>query len=197
MNRKIYRVTGLLGIVLLFLVAGCTDDYVPKPRGYFRIDLPPKSYRALQVNCPYTFEYAESAQIEERENCWINIHYKGLKARVHLTYKAVNENLEQLLKEVQDLSYKHVIKADGIQEKLFENDLSRVYGMLYVVEGNAASPSQFYVTDSSRHFLRGALYFQSAPNSDSLAPVTSYIQEDIIHLIESIQWNSSVEGELL
>ena len=93
------------------------------------------------------------------------------------------------MEESRTLAYKHTIKADAIQEQVFMNPANRVYGLIYKIEGNAASPMQFFLTDSTSHFLRGALYIREVPNIDSLKPVIDFLEIDIIRLIETTSWN--------
>lgn len=176
-------------IVLLFAsLYACTEDYTPKPRGYFRIDLPEKEYALLTNETPYAFEVAANAEVQLKEDYWMDINYPQYKAQIHLTYKPVEGNLLKLLEETRGLAYTHAQKADGIAENVFENPTSRSYGILYEIEGNSASGVQFFVTDSTNHFLRGALYFLSSPNADSLLPVQQYLLEDVVHLIETVNW---------
>ncbi len=172
----------------------CGSEQLPKPRGYFRIDFPEKDYRMYQDSCPYSFEYPTFAEISPdndalSEPCWININYPAMKAQIHITYMPVAKNAAKYLEESRSLAYKHTIKADAIDEKIYMDSLRNVYGTLYNIEGNAASSIQFYLTDSVKHFLRGALYFNVEPNKDSLAPVVNFINKDIEHLIETFQWN--------
>jgi gliding motility-associated lipoprotein GldD len=177
---------------LIVLVAGCRPAHSPKPRGYFRIELPEKQYLVLDSTMPYSFEYSKYAVIEtdvsQNEPNWINVLYPNYKARVHLSYKPVTDNLYDLLEDNIRLAYNHVVKADAIDEHLFVNEETHLYAMMFEIKGDAASPLQFLATDSARHFLRGSLYFQTAPNRDSLAPVIDYITEDVVHLIETLQW---------
>jgi len=183
-------------VFFLFAIAAafsCQNDYTPKPRGYFRIDLPKKKYQKSPNRLPYSFELpAKSLIISSRttadELYWINIEYPQYKATVHLSYKKINGNLQQYINDSRGFVYKHTIKADAITEEVFTNNEKKVYGIKYTIKGDAASNTQFYLTDSTKNFLRGALYFNVAPNKDSLAPVLKYINEDIIHLIETFEW---------
>lgn len=186
---------GLMTIVFLFLFSGCRRNHTPKPRGYFRIDFPQKQYIQYQDDCPYTFEYPAYGTVLPddlylSETCWININFPKYKGKLHISYKSVNDNIGLLLEDSHTLAYKHTIKADAINETLFLDRENRVYGVLYDIEGDAASAVQFFITDSIQHFLRGALYFNLQPNSDSLAPVIEFFREDVIHLIETVQWQN-------
>lgn len=178
---------------LLFLIS-CNDTPTPKPRGYFRIGLPEKEYRLLDSIFPYTFEYPVYANITgdlhaKSETNWINIDFPRFKGRIHLSYKTINKNLGTFTEDAHSLVMKHIPKASAIEEIRIENRENRVYGLLYDIKGTgAASPCQFYVTDSTSHFLRGALYFSVIPNNDSLAPVIDFIKSDIQHMLETMKW---------
>ena len=184
------------GIVLILLISSCNGgdlDYSPKPRGYFRIELPSRAYQPLEIDCPYTFEYNSNAIWQRvRRPCWGDIYYPSLKGRLQLTYKSVNpDNMELLLEDGRKLAYEHTSMASGIGEKVFSDPESEVYGVVYNIQGEAATNIQFFMTDSTSHFLRGVLYFYAEPNVDSLQPVNDFMQDEIIHLIETLQWKSS------
>ena len=120
---------------------------------------------------------------------WFNIEFPHYKAKIYLTYKEVDNDLDSLLDQSYDLNVKyHVSKADAIKEQVYSNSENKVYGILYDLKGNTASAVEFYVTDSINHYLRGSLYFASEPNADSLAPVIDFFREDIMHLIETLKW---------
>ncbi len=185
------RKISLMIMVLAGLFA-CDEEFSPKPKGYFRIDLPEANYQSFDQDCPYQFEYNTKAGIESKGPCWYDIKYPQLKATLQLTYKTVNvQNLDTLLAEGHRLAYEHTVRADGIQEKLYLNEDQRVYGLMYRLQGDAATPLQFFVTDSSAHFLRGVLYYYASPNADSLRPVNEFMQGELTHLIESLKWENS------
>jgi gliding motility-associated lipoprotein GldD len=179
--------------VSIVLMAGCKDAPVPKPRGYSRIDLPEKSYTQFAGECPYSFRYPAYAHIERTANgaehpCWINVAFPRFNAKIHISYLPVNNNLGILLEDTYNFTYKHVQKADAINTLNIEQPEKGLYGILYDIKGNVASSKQFYLTDSTSHFLRGALYFYEVPNKDSLAPVLDFIAHDIDTLISSFKW---------
>ncbi|MBL7970096.1 MAG: gliding motility lipoprotein GldD, partial [Prolixibacteraceae bacterium] len=155
---------------------------------------PEKTYHKLDsAALPYTFDipgYSKMVPDNDRlaEPYWVNLKIPAHKAEVHLSYKKVNNNLEILTEDSRALAYKHSIKADAIDEKIFVNSEKKVYGTIYQIDGNAASPLQFYLTDSTRNFLRGALYIREVPNIDSLRPVIDFLTPDVIRLIESTEW---------
>jgi len=182
-------------ILLLFiLLAACQETYTPKPRGYFRIDLPEKEYVPFDTTYPYSFEYPSYAiivpdQDPGSEPYWMNIRFPGFNGTLHISYKTINGNLAEYLDDSRTFVLKHIPKADAISDSLVLRPEAMVYGLIYDIEGNAAaSPCQFYVTDSTMHFLRGALYFDFQPNNDSLAPVIEFVRKDIEHLISTLSW---------
>ena len=119
---------------------------------------------------------------------WTNVDFPQFKARIHLSYYNSPHLLDSLMEDSRTLAYKHTVRADAIAERFYSNTQNRVYGILYQIKGNAASSWQFFVTDSVRHFLRGALYFSVTPNKDSLQPVSQFFQEDMVKLIETLEW---------
>jgi gliding motility-associated lipoprotein GldD len=182
-------------IFFLFLTYACdkNEETTPKPRGFCRIDFEAKSYQPLTGPWPYHFEYPRYSTLTKEENAfsepnWINLVFNKHKAKIHLSYKKVNGDLEALVNDSHELAYKHALKASSIEETIFENQTARVYGTLFEIRGNAASSMQFHLTDSVRHFIRGSFYISERPNYDSLLPVIQYIETDIRHLIETFSW---------
>ena len=186
----------LLGLVTL--LASCDETYYPKPKGYLRIDLPKKEYVRFDTTFPYSFEYPVYAKItpdknEDAEPYWINMEFPRFKGRIYLSYKKVDNDLNKFIEDSRKLAMKHIPKASAIEQKAYINPDAKVYGLTYIISGtDAASPFQFYLTDSTDNFLRGALYFNTIPNNDSLAPVINFIEEDIQHLIESFRWKEII-----
>ncbi|MCH8554580.1 MAG: gliding motility lipoprotein GldD [Schleiferiaceae bacterium] len=178
--------------VMALLVASCADDPLPLPYGYMRIGLPQGEYNTLDLECNYSFEMNAAAQWEaHKENdCWGDVYYPDLKARIQLTYKPIGaENSRDVLfKEAEELAMRHTVVADGIKEQQFENEYKDVYGLVFQMIGNTASNTQFFLTDSTDHFIRGALYFYAPPNADSLKPVNAFMFDEIVRLIETFEW---------
>lgn len=181
-------------VLFLVIITGCNNDYYPKPKGYFRIDLPEKTYVKFDSTYPYLFEYPVYAKVlpdnqAQAEEYWININYSQFHGTVYMSYKRIDGNLNKYLEDTRTMVMKHIPKASSIENKQYQNDDSKVYGLTYSILGvAAASPFQFYLTDSVNHFVRGALYFSTVPNNDSLAPVINFIEEDINHMIETFEW---------
>lgn len=184
-------------IVLIFFLTACREEPIPKPRGYFRIALPEKSYQLSDTSWPYHFAYPEYARFlpdsrEGSEAYWANIEVPEYKASIHLSYKKVDGNLDHYTEDARSLAMKHIAKSTSIREMQISRPEADVYGMVYDIRGSeTASPFQFYVTDSLRHFLRGALYFNHQPNNDSLAPVIRFLEEDMYHLLRTLHWEHS------
>lgn len=186
MPKKQIAVFALL--IVLFTVCSCKNEVLPKPAGYLRLDYPVAEYAAFEGKCPFTFEMNSDAVIKGEKDCGFTITYPKMKATIYLTYKPVNQNIEKLLRDAQKLTYEHVIKADDILEQPYFNSEKKVYGMFYRVDGNAATNSQFYVTDSTRHFVTGSVYFYAKPNYDSIMPAASYVRNDMQRLMETLKW---------
>lgn len=183
----------LFGFTILFFSFSCKHHSTPKPRGYFRIGFPKHEYKSLENIYPYTFQIPDyvTVVVDKQPNAepyWINLDYPAYNGKIHISYKKIENNLNMVLEDSRKLAYKHSIKADAIGEKLFIEPEKKVYGILYDIKGDAASSVQFFLTDSIKNFLRGALYFNAVPNKDSLAPVISFVREDIIHLMETFEW---------
>ncbi|MDR0694236.1 MAG: gliding motility lipoprotein GldD [Prevotellaceae bacterium] len=183
-------------IPMVVLLAACNSSTpVPKPHGYLRTDFPDKNYRLFDSpDYPYSFGYPAYATIVpdrqsyRYEPYWINLRMPAFNATVHISYKRIRKNLPELLDDTYNFVYRHVIKADGITETPFRNDGQKTHGFLYEISGDVASSVQFYLTDSTRHFLRGSLYFMSTPNADSLAPSIAFLTADIQHLMQTMKW---------
>jgi gliding motility-associated lipoprotein GldD len=184
-------------ITLLIISSGCRHTTVPKPKGYFRIDLPEKRYILFDGpdrELPFYFEYPVYGNLSfnheyANEPGWFNIEFPSYKASLYLTYKDIHKDFATLMEETYTMNVKnHISKADAINDKAFANDAEKVYAVLYDLKGNTASAVQFYATDSIKHYLRGSLYFSAEPDADSLAPVINFFRDDIIHLIETLKW---------
>ncbi len=188
----------LINVLALGIFQSCScpnqPDATPKPNAYHRIDLPANhQYNRYQdPNCPFAFEVERSATVQNvpNSNCWKNIVYPKLQATLYLSYKKINtpNDLIEYTEDSYKLTFKHSIKANAIGEQRIGKPNQNVYGLLYTIEGNAATPVQFYLTDSTQHFLRAALYFNASPNADSIAPVLQFIKKDLDRLIQTFEW---------
>lgn len=191
----------LFMILCSFALTSCGDDeddmvYIPKPKGYPRISFPEKKYRMYDSVCPYRFEIPTYAKIIRDKHhgadlCWINVDYTKFNAQLHLSYKSVNHNLDTLLEECRDFVVKHQVKSTGIDETVIIRDSSKVYGLVYDISGNTASNLQFYITDSTHHFMRGALYFNTVPNIDSTKIISDFLRQDVIQMLKTFEWKNT------
>ncbi len=175
-------------LLISILMVSCKEDVLPKPKAQLRLEYKAPHYVSNNVNCPYSFEISSMAKIKTNDKCWANINYPDLNASINITYRAVENNLKELFTESEKLTFKHAIKADGISSVPYSNASKNVYGAIYEVTGNAASLIQFHATDSIKNFITGAVYFNVQPNYDSIKPAINYIQKDIIHLMETLEW---------
>lgn len=172
----------------LFFIFSCNSDFLPKPKAYLSLEYPEKEYQNLAIERPYTFDIQQNTKIIDEPNNWLKIQYPNLKASLDITYKPIENNLQELLVDAEKLVFKHAVKAEQIIPKDFLNYEKRVFGSLYEITGNAASNLQFHATDSTHHFIKGALYFYAKPHYDSILPAVEFIKKDILQLIETIEW---------
>ena len=184
---------GMFMVFLFFAACSGDDYYSPKPRGYFRISLPEKGYHKADNVFPFTFEYPVYSKIVidtvDGKEHWFNVEFPVQKAKLHFSYKSLQNNLYEYSEDTRSFVYKHVPKAEDITAENIRYNDRRVFALLYHIVGDdAASTLQFYVTDSTTHFLRGALYFEHIPNNDSIEPVIDFITEDVMHFIETLEW---------
>lgn len=184
----------LLSVVFL----SCNSDYTPKPRGYFKIDFPKKQYQVFnQPGYPYSFEYPVYGKVVKdstffgeatENNWWINIDFPQFNGHIYVSYKEIGKNkFDKLVNDAFTMTNKHTIKAYSIDDSLIATP-NNVHGMFFKVGGDVATANQFFLTDTAKHFLRGALYFDAAPNEDSLSIVNRFLVEDVRHLINTFKW---------
>lgn len=178
-------------IVLFSVFVSCGDEVRVKPDAKLRLEYPTGKYERIYTGCSYSFLMNDFASVEKSKRCGINLTYPKMQATVYLTYQEINDkNIDSLLYDAQKLAYDHMRKAESIPEQPYVNRDKNVYGMFYSINGNAASQSHFYVTDSINHFVTGSLYFQAKPNFDSIYPAVVYLREDIRTLMETIEWKN-------
>jgi gliding motility-associated lipoprotein GldD len=184
--------------VFLLMIVSCNSDYIIRPKGYFKIDLPQHEYKVFDnQDFPYTFEYPVYGNIirdttyfeDKPENpYWINVDFPSLNGKIYISYKEIGVNkFDKLVDDAFKLTYKHSAKATAINDSLMRTP-NGISGIFFRVGGNAATAKQFFVTDSIKHFLRGALYFDATPNEDSLAVVNDFLEVDMKHLINTLKW---------
>jgi gliding motility-associated lipoprotein GldD len=198
---------------LFVLSTACNSVYTPKRRGYFKIDFPVHQYRVFdQPGYPYTFEYPVYSDVARDSSFfdktpenpyWINIDFPGFRARIYVSYKEIGaptddrtagrgpyNSFDKLRDDAFKMTFKHTSKASSIEPTVIHTP-NGVSGIFFDVGGNAATAKQFYLTDSTRNFLRGALYFDATPNEDSLGIVNAFLEKDMEHLINTFRWKKA------
>ncbi|MBU1370161.1 MAG: gliding motility lipoprotein GldD [Bacteroidetes bacterium] len=181
-------------LFVIIVISSCEADYAPKPRGYFRIDMPVKNFQLVDSIPAYQFESPEYAVItpdynSAQEENWFNMEFPQFKGSLHISHKKIENNLPVYLEDMHTMLMQHLPKATAITDSLIVDKERNVYGLLFSIQGKrVASPLQFYLTDSTSNFVRGALYFNIRPNNDSLKPVIGFLREDIDHFIETLEW---------
>lgn len=183
------KLNSLVGFLILFtLVLSCKEEpTIPKPKAKMRLEYPRGKLANLETE-NFSFKYNQLAIAELNGDKAYTISYPEMKGAIFLSYKKIDGNLSQLINDSKRLSYEHAAKADNIVEQPYVNPEEKIYGALFEVQGNAASQSQFFVTDSTEHFLTGSVYFYIKPNYDSILPAASYLQNDIRGIIETLRW---------
>jgi gliding motility-associated lipoprotein GldD len=206
MERKGEHFVRLFAVIIaavLFLAAcgGNNYDYSPKPRGYFRIKFPEKQYQDYNSAYPFTFKYPVYATIEKdtqsrlapsllNMNQLLNMQFKQFNATLHLSYETITSKqvFNLLVEDARKLAFKNTVKSTGIDQGTIAIPGHKVWGIYYTIDGNAASSAQFFITDSTKHYMRGALYFNNEPRLDSIQPVLDFIKKDVAVMIESFRW---------
>ena len=197
-NKQPSLIRFVTGCLITFTFFSCNSNYTIKQKGYYKIDLPAHEYKVFdKPGYPYSFEYPVYANVvqdstffeDQPENpYWVNIDIPSLNGRVYISYKDIKKNqFDKLVDDAFKLTYKHSTKATGIKDSLMRTT-NGISGIFFKVGGNAATARQFFVTDSTRHFLRGALYFDATPNADSLGIVNDFLETDMKHLINTLRW---------
>ena len=200
---------GYIILTALFLISfSCKEEkiFVPKPRMFPKVEYPTKGYQTLDiVACPFEmkvpiyFEYIKDTsslkklQLNPDEvACWFDLHSKDLNSHVHISYFDIKKSggFDKLVSDAFEMADKHNVKANYRDETVINDPNRNLHGILFEIDGPVATPLQFFVTDSTQHFLRGSLYFNSKVNPDSIAPVFSFLKEDITHLLETFHWKN-------
>jgi gliding motility-associated lipoprotein GldD len=191
----------LLLLPFLLFCAGCGDDstLIPKPRAYPRVVYPETRLATFDLGeCPLTFSYPDYMEVRQETSffdglpphpCWFDLHMEAFNADLHCTYSPVGSfgEFQMLVQDAFRLANEQNKRASYIED--FQISLpDGVAGMAFSLEGPSASPFQFFLTDSTHHFLRGSLYFNTRPNPDSLAPIVDYVKKDIVRIMESLRW---------
>jgi len=185
----------ILILALLGILFGCSESFTPKPKGYNRLELPEREYISLPDSLPYSFDVSKAVRILRdssyiAERYWIDLYYPTITANIQITYKALNEDrqlLEELVNDAYRLTSKHQIKAYAIEETVVRTPSGKT-AVIAELEGEVPSQFQFFVTDSTHNFLRGALYFRTSTKNDSLAPAIEYMKIDAMRMINTLEW---------
>jgi gliding motility-associated lipoprotein GldD len=174
-----------------------SNSYTPKPRGFFKIDFPAKSYQSFDKGCSFSFEYPTYTNLVADSSvgtqpCWFNLVFPQFNGRLHLTYYDVTskKEYENLVEDARTFAFKHTVKANAIDQKIINYPEKKVYGVYYAIEGNTASSVQFFLTDSTKHYFRAALYFNERPQYDSIQPVVNFIKKDLDRMISTFKWKN-------
>ena len=181
----------ILGLLVALIMVSCNEETIPKPKGYLSLEYPLQDYKEITLKRPYTFKVSGNTTLKDLPKNWLKIQYPSLKASVDITYRPIENNLRELLMESEKLVFEHAIKADQITAPTeYVNPDKKVYGSVYQITGNAASQIQFHATDSVRNFLKGSLFFYTKPNYDSVLPAIEYIKDDMIKMMETLEWKN-------
>ncbi len=195
----------LLPVLLLFAACSGNSDYSPKPRGYFRIVFPKKEYQQFNGPYPFTFIYPKYAVMEKDStkyrrdkkllnmNYLLNMQFPQFNGTLHLSYESITSKkvFDELTEDARKFAFKHTVKATAIDQGIIHNPERKIYGVYYSIDGNAASSIQFYITDSTKNYMRGALYFNSTPRIDSIQPVLNFVKKDVDTMIKTFRWKGN------
>lgn len=204
-----------LALLAFVLFSACNSPFTVKKDGYFKIDFPERDYQTFsEPGYPYSFEYPtyafiarDSAYFQESNSYWVNVVFPQFHAKIFISYKNIGgtsvykvqnqdggyrdstgkNEFDNLVKDAYELTYKNDIKAYSIGDSLMHTP-NGISGIYFNLSGNVATAHQFFLSDTTRHFIRGALYFNTTPNEDSLRPVTEFLQQDMKHLINTLEW---------
>ncbi|HEY4195449.1 MAG TPA: gliding motility lipoprotein GldD [Mucilaginibacter sp.] len=201
------RIAFFMPVLLLFAACNGNHDYSPKPRGYFRIDFPKKAYQQFDGPYPFTFIYPKYAVMEKDSAAslqknnkklinmkyLLNMQFPQFNGTLHLSYESITSKkvFDELTEDARTFAFKHSVKATSIDQGIIHNSDRKIYGIYYTIDGNAASSIQFYVTDSVKNYMRGALYFNTVPRLDSIQPVLKFVKKDIDTMIKTFRWKSN------
>lgn len=187
MNNKII----LYIIAILAFVISCNEPSTPKPKGYNRIEISDSAYTEYKTK-KFTFQYSDLANIKPiqgKDSLWFDLSYSKLGATIYCTYIPITKaKLSKAIDDSYNLAYSHTLKASNITQTVYSNPESKVYGIIYTLEGNVATPTQFFLTDSVSNFFRGSFYYNMKVSMDSVAPITNKVREDIVRIVDTFNW---------
>lgn len=175
-------------LFVLLLLASCQSP-MPKPKGMLALTYSEPSYTTWFTSCPFEFPHNEQSQINLQDNCFFNIDYPDMNARIYMSYFDLEQhNFSDLWIDVQTRLMEHSKRDVRINESNYQNIGTKVYGRFFELQGDAPSNLHFVATDQDKHFLTGVLFFKSEPNYDSLYPAIRYIKNDLRKLTEGLRW---------
>lgn len=178
----------ILYLLCFIFIIGCKgESTIPKPKAQIRLEYLKGELATLET-ANFSIDYNQLANPKKNKDMAYTLEYPDMKGAIFLSYRRLDDDLDKLTQDANRLSYEHAAKADNIVEQPYVNSESKVYGSLFEVQGNAASQTQFFVTDSTTHFLTGSVYFYTKPNYDSILPAAAYLQNDIRGIMESLRW---------
>jgi gliding motility-associated lipoprotein GldD len=198
------KIVWFIPVLLLFAACRGNHDYSPKPRGYYRIIFPEKAYQQFNGPYPFTFIYPKYAVIEKDTHIapqkkdkklinmqyLLNMQFPQFNGTLHLSYESITSKkvFDELTEDARTFAFKHTVKATSIDQGIIHNADRKIYGIYYTIDGNAASSIQFYITDSVKNYMRGALYFNTTPQMDSIQPVLKFVKKDVDTMIKTFRW---------
>lgn len=193
MNRNILLFLLFFGILILGACNKKNTNIAPKPKGYFRIDLPEQKYKTLDTTLPFTMaisQYAEAVITpKDSGKIWIDLNYPQFDAELKMTYFPIHQNLRERMIQEREMVELHYVKADDVEYSIISDPDSKMFGQINDIKGaDVATPFQFWVSDSTHHFLRGSLYFNFPPNNDSIQPVIEFLRNDLLELVNTLEW---------
>ncbi len=188
-------------VFLILMIVSCGEEKtpLPKPRAYPKVVYPERSYQVFSERfCPMSFEYPTYAKIiqdtvyfsEKPENpCWFNLYIPQFNCYLYCTYSDLHgkKGFSTVVNDAFNLAYKHDQRANFINDTKFTNE-NGLGGMQFEMSGPAATPFQFFITDSTSHFMRGALYFNTQVRPDSLLPVYQFVKKDMDQMIKTFKF---------
>ncbi len=178
----------ILFLLFVGMAISCSENPVmPKPKAQLSLNYPEAKYKKVELD-NFSFEQSDRANLEKVDQKAYNLSYPRMKAKIYITYSDVNRDLDTLLRDAEKFTFEHTIKADEIFSNDFVNESEKIYGTINSITGNVASQIQFHVTDSTKHFISGSLYFYAQPNYDSIMPAIKYLKKDVVHILETLRW---------
>lgn len=198
-----FPISFILAILFLttnFVLSSCQSEeesYIPKPYGYFRIDLPKQIYTKLEGDFPYSFEHSKYAKVtkntsQNADEYWITLKYEPTSvAEIHITYKEIKNEPKLFMEYVNDahkLTFNEIntARSSAIDKVV---DSRNGNGIVFTIsEGEVPTVFNYWVSDTTTHFLRAAMYVPTSSQNDSLAPILKYTKDDMMHMLETFEW---------